>query len=63
MAAIMEAFLLGCGEAMLTSFQRQVQVVKSLNDAAIRVKMLYPEKTTLSPLGNESTRSFKSDEY
>ncbi|XP_053338796.1 phosphatidylinositol 4,5-bisphosphate 3-kinase catalytic subunit gamma isoform [Clarias gariepinus] len=50
MAVILEAYLLGCGEAMLTSFQRQVQVVKILHEVANRVKSLYPEKSTLSPL-------------
>uniref|UniRef100_A0A4W4EVY7 phosphatidylinositol 3-kinase n=1 Tax=Electrophorus electricus TaxID=8005 RepID=A0A4W4EVY7_ELEEL len=50
MAVILEAYLLGCGEAMLTSFQRQVQVIKVLHDVAIRVKILYPEKSALSPL-------------
>ncbi|XP_060750625.1 phosphatidylinositol 4,5-bisphosphate 3-kinase catalytic subunit gamma isoform isoform X1 [Tachysurus vachellii] len=50
MAVILEAYLLGCGEAMLTSFQHQVQVVKILYEVAIRVKTLYPEKSTLPPL-------------
>ncbi|KAK3519109.1 hypothetical protein QTP70_016329 [Hemibagrus guttatus] len=50
MAVILEAYLLGCGEAMLTSLQHQVQVVKILYEVAIRVKTLYPEKSTLSPL-------------
>ncbi|TSM04851.1 Phosphatidylinositol 4,5-bisphosphate 3-kinase catalytic subunit gamma isoform [Bagarius yarrelli] len=49
MAVILEAYLLGCGEAMLTSLQHQVQVVKILHEVAIRVKTLYPEKSTLSP--------------
>ncbi|XP_026776867.3 phosphatidylinositol 4,5-bisphosphate 3-kinase catalytic subunit gamma isoform isoform X3 [Pangasianodon hypophthalmus] len=50
MAVILEAYLLGCGEAMLTSLQHQVQVVKILHEVAIRVKTLYPEKSTLSTL-------------
>ncbi|XP_072512594.1 phosphatidylinositol 4,5-bisphosphate 3-kinase catalytic subunit gamma isoform [Salminus brasiliensis] len=50
MAVILEAYLLGCGETMLSSFQCQVQVVKILHDVAIKVKMLYPEKSSLSPL-------------
>ncbi|KAI4901509.1 hypothetical protein NFI96_033444, partial [Prochilodus magdalenae] len=50
MAVILEAYLLGCGQAMLTSFQRQVQVVKILHEVAIKVKTLYPEKSSLSPL-------------
>ncbi|RXN23576.1 phosphatidylinositol 4,5-bisphosphate 3-kinase catalytic subunit gamma isoform-like protein [Labeo rohita] len=47
MAVILEAYLLGCGEAMLTEFQRQVQVVNCLHDVAITVKELYPDKTDL----------------
>lgn len=60
MAVILEAYLLGCGEAMLTSFQSQVQVVKILHEVANRVKSLYPEKSTLSPLGNKHTIPLKS---
>lgn len=52
MAVILEAYLLGCGEAMLTSLRQQVQVVNILHEVAIRVKTLYPEKSTLSPSGN-----------
>lgn len=59
MAVILEAYLLGCGEAMLTSFQHQVQVVKILHEVAVRVKTLYPEKSTLPPLGNKQTISSK----
>ncbi|XP_062872106.1 phosphatidylinositol 4,5-bisphosphate 3-kinase catalytic subunit gamma isoform [Trichomycterus rosablanca] len=49
MAVILEAYLLGCGESMLASFQRQVQVVMILRDVAIKVKTLYPERSSLSP--------------
>lgn len=51
MAVILEAYLLGCGEAMLTEFQRQVQVVNCLHDVAITVKELYPDKTDLPSTG------------
>ncbi|XP_067303388.1 phosphatidylinositol 4,5-bisphosphate 3-kinase catalytic subunit gamma isoform [Pseudorasbora parva] len=47
MAVILEAYLLGCGEAMLTEFQRQVQVVNCLHDVALAVKVLYPDRTDL----------------
>ncbi|XP_076840304.1 phosphatidylinositol 4,5-bisphosphate 3-kinase catalytic subunit gamma isoform [Brachyhypopomus gauderio] len=50
MAVILEAYLLGCGEAMLTSFQRQVQVISILQDVVIKVKTLYPERNAPSPL-------------
>ncbi|KAK2885671.1 hypothetical protein Q8A67_016508 [Cirrhinus molitorella] len=47
MAVILEAYLLGCGEAMLTEFQYQVQVVNCLHDVALTVKVLYPDRTDL----------------
>ncbi|XP_073678770.1 phosphatidylinositol 4,5-bisphosphate 3-kinase catalytic subunit gamma isoform [Garra rufa] len=47
MAVILEAYLLGCGKAMLTEFQRQVQVVNCLHDVALTVKVLYPDRTDL----------------
>ncbi|KAL7864769.1 hypothetical protein AOLI_G00161890 [Acnodon oligacanthus] len=56
MAVILEAYLLGCGKAMLTSFQCQVQVVKTLHDVAVKVKMLYPEKTSLTSSAAQKLR-------
>ncbi|XP_021329311.1 phosphatidylinositol 4,5-bisphosphate 3-kinase catalytic subunit gamma isoform [Danio rerio] len=47
MAVILEAYLLGCGEAMLAEFQSQVQVVSYLHDVALAVKLLYPDRTDL----------------
>ncbi|XP_066527795.1 phosphatidylinositol 4,5-bisphosphate 3-kinase catalytic subunit gamma isoform isoform X2 [Hoplias malabaricus] len=61
MAVILEAYLLGCGEAMLTSFQRQVQVVKTLHDVAIKVKKLYPEKTSISPSAAQKLQEILQD--
>ncbi|KAA0707024.1 Phosphatidylinositol 4,5-bisphosphate 3-kinase catalytic subunit gamma isoform [Triplophysa tibetana] len=49
MAVILEAYLLGCGKAMLEEFQLQVQAVKCLHDVALTVKSLYPDKTDLPP--------------
>uniref|UniRef100_A0AAY4DF24 phosphatidylinositol 3-kinase n=1 Tax=Denticeps clupeoides TaxID=299321 RepID=A0AAY4DF24_9TELE len=49
MALILEAYLMGCGEAMLTSFQQQVQIVQNLNEVATAVKRLFPDKTDLPP--------------
>ncbi|XP_076597714.1 phosphatidylinositol 4,5-bisphosphate 3-kinase catalytic subunit gamma isoform [Chaetodon auriga] len=49
MAVILEAYLLGCGQAMLDSFTWQVQAVEALHDIAIMIKNLYPDKTDLSP--------------
>uniref|UniRef100_A0A671PU57 Si:rp71-17i16.5 n=1 Tax=Sinocyclocheilus anshuiensis TaxID=1608454 RepID=A0A671PU57_9TELE len=53
MAVILEAYLLGCGEAMLTEFQRQVQVVNCLHEVALTVKVLYPDRTDLPSTGKE----------
>uniref|UniRef100_UPI0037E7FBF8 phosphatidylinositol 4,5-bisphosphate 3-kinase catalytic subunit gamma isoform n=1 Tax=Semicossyphus pulcher TaxID=241346 RepID=UPI0037E7FBF8 len=47
MAVILEAYLLGCGQAMVDSFTKQVQAVLSLQEVAIMVKNLYPDKTDL----------------
>ncbi|KAL2104125.1 hypothetical protein ACEWY4_000993 [Coilia grayii] len=49
MAVILEAYLMGCGQAMLSSFQQQVQVVDNLHDVASAVKRLYPDKSDLPP--------------
>ncbi|XP_029291960.1 phosphatidylinositol 4,5-bisphosphate 3-kinase catalytic subunit gamma isoform [Cottoperca gobio] len=49
MAVILEAYLLGCGQAMLDSFSLQVQAVEALQEVAITIKKLYPDKTDLPP--------------
>ncbi|KAF1390879.1 hypothetical protein PFLUV_G00062680 [Perca fluviatilis] len=49
MAVILEAYLLGCGQAMLDSFTQQVQAVEALQEVAIRIKNLYPDRTDLPP--------------
>ncbi|XP_037627644.1 phosphatidylinositol 4,5-bisphosphate 3-kinase catalytic subunit gamma isoform [Sebastes umbrosus] len=49
MAVILEAYLLGCGQAQLHSFRQQVQAVEALQEAAIAIKELYPDKTDLTP--------------
>ncbi|XP_019108796.2 phosphatidylinositol 4,5-bisphosphate 3-kinase catalytic subunit gamma isoform isoform X1 [Larimichthys crocea] len=48
MAVILEAYLLGCGQAMLDSFTQQVQAVEALQEVAVLIKKLYPDKTDLS---------------
>uniref|UniRef100_A0A3Q3K3Z4 Uncharacterized protein n=1 Tax=Monopterus albus TaxID=43700 RepID=A0A3Q3K3Z4_MONAL len=57
MAVILEAYLLGCGQAMLNSFTQQVQAVEALQDVAIIIKNLYPNKTNLTPTGGPQTCS------
>ncbi|XP_018534347.1 phosphatidylinositol 4,5-bisphosphate 3-kinase catalytic subunit gamma isoform [Lates calcarifer] len=49
MAVILEAYLLGCGQAMLNSFIQQVQAVEALQEVAVMIKKLYPDKTDLPP--------------
>lgn len=49
MAVLLEAYLLGCGETMLESFRKQVQAVEALQEVAIQVKKLFPDKTDLPP--------------
>ncbi|XP_023271354.1 phosphatidylinositol 4,5-bisphosphate 3-kinase catalytic subunit gamma isoform-like [Seriola lalandi dorsalis] len=49
MAVILEAYLLGCGQAMLHSFTQQVQAVEALQEVAIFIKRLFPDKTDLPP--------------
>ncbi|XP_039627638.1 phosphatidylinositol 4,5-bisphosphate 3-kinase catalytic subunit gamma isoform isoform X2 [Polypterus senegalus] len=46
-AAILEAYLLGCGKAMLSAFRKQVQLVDSLHKVATEIKKLIPEKSDL----------------
>ncbi|KAM4609720.1 phosphatidylinositol 4,5-bisphosphate 3-kinase catalytic subunit gamma isoform [Polymixia lowei] len=47
MAVVLEAYLLGCGQAMLESFTQQVQAVEALQEVADLVKKLFPDKTDL----------------
>lgn len=51
MAVILEAYLLGCGQAMLDSFTMQVQAVEALQEVDIFIKSLYPERNDLTPAG------------
>lgn len=55
MAVILEAYLLGCGQDMLDSFSQQVQAVESLQEVAVTIKRLFPEKTDLPPAGATPT--------
>lgn len=56
MAVILEAYLLGCGQAMLNSFIQQVQAVEALQEVAVMIKKLYPDKTDLPPTGGTQLR-------
>ncbi|XP_041860991.1 phosphatidylinositol 4,5-bisphosphate 3-kinase catalytic subunit gamma isoform isoform X2 [Melanotaenia boesemani] len=47
MAVILEAYLLGCGQAMIDSFMQQVQAVEVLQEVTFTIKGLYPDKSDL----------------
>uniref|UniRef100_A0A674NP13 phosphatidylinositol 3-kinase n=1 Tax=Takifugu rubripes TaxID=31033 RepID=A0A674NP13_TAKRU len=53
MAVILEAYLLGCGQAMLDSFIQQVKAVEVLHKVAKTTKSLFPDKTDL-PISGET---------
>lgn len=53
MAVILEAYLLGCGQAMLDSFIQQVEAVEVLHKVAKTTKSLFPDKTDL-PISGET---------
>ena len=57
MAVILEAYLLGCGQAMLDSFTLQVQAVEVLEEVALIIKRLFPDKTDLPPTGGTKRHS------
>ncbi|XP_066554311.1 phosphatidylinositol 4,5-bisphosphate 3-kinase catalytic subunit gamma isoform [Amia ocellicauda] len=48
-AVILEAYLLGCGQSMLDSLLKQVQVVDCLHRVATDIKKIFPEKSDLPP--------------
>ncbi|CAL8370166.1 unnamed protein product [Lota lota] len=49
MALVLEAYLLGCGQAQLDSFSLQVQAADALQLVALQVKELFPNRTDLPP--------------
>lgn len=51
MAVVLEAYLLGCGQAMLHSFRQQVKAVEVLQEVAKTTKSLFPDKTDLPVTG------------
>uniref|UniRef100_A0A3P8UUN9 phosphatidylinositol 3-kinase n=1 Tax=Cynoglossus semilaevis TaxID=244447 RepID=A0A3P8UUN9_CYNSE len=50
MAVILEAYLLGCGQAMLNSFTQQVKAVVALEEVAIKIKKLFPDRNDSAPI-------------
>ena len=51
MALLLEAYLLGSGQAMLDGFSLQVQAAQALQQVALQVKEMFPDKTDLPPTG------------
>ena len=49
MALVLEAYLLGCGQALLDSFSLQVRATQALQQVALQVKEMFPDKTDLPP--------------
>lgn len=52
MAVTLEAYLLGCGQAMLDSFIQQVKAVEALHKVAKTTKSLFPDKSDLPVSGD-----------
>ncbi|XP_069793565.1 phosphatidylinositol 4,5-bisphosphate 3-kinase catalytic subunit gamma isoform-like [Narcine bancroftii] len=48
-AVVLEAYLMGCGRAMLESFQQQVHLVTTLSRVATSIKSAIPEKGDIPP--------------
>ncbi|XP_061621847.1 phosphatidylinositol 4,5-bisphosphate 3-kinase catalytic subunit gamma isoform isoform X1 [Phyllopteryx taeniolatus] len=49
MAVVLEAYLLGCGQAMLDGFVQQVQAADALREVAVTIKKVYSDKRDLAP--------------
>ncbi|XP_051915557.1 phosphatidylinositol 4,5-bisphosphate 3-kinase catalytic subunit gamma isoform [Hippocampus zosterae] len=61
MAVLLEAYLLGCGQAMLDGFAQQVQAVDTLQEAAVMIKKAYPEKRDIPPSASLKLQEFLQD--
>nr|XP_057907117.1 phosphatidylinositol 4,5-bisphosphate 3-kinase catalytic subunit gamma isoform [Doryrhamphus excisus] len=61
MAVVLEAYLRGCGQAMLDGFARQVEAVNALQEVAVTMKRLYPEKTGLAPAASLKLQQLLQD--
>ncbi|XP_077368825.1 phosphatidylinositol 4,5-bisphosphate 3-kinase catalytic subunit gamma isoform [Festucalex cinctus] len=61
MAVILEAYLLGCGRAMLDGFVQQVQAVDALQEAAVMIKKAYPDKRDVPSSASLKLQEFLQD--
>lgn len=50
-AVILEAYLRGCGKAMLQDFLKQVQVIELLQKVTLEIKSLSADKYDVTPQG------------
>lgn len=50
-AVILEAYLRGCGRAMLHDFLKQVQVIELLHKVTMEIKLVSAEKYDITPQG------------
>ncbi|XP_057712889.1 phosphatidylinositol 4,5-bisphosphate 3-kinase catalytic subunit gamma isoform [Corythoichthys intestinalis] len=61
MAVVLEAYLMGCGQAMLDSFALQVQAVEALQEVAFMIKKIYTDKRDLPPSASQRLQEFLRD--
>lgn len=51
-AVILEAYLRGCGEAMLQDFRKQVEMTEALQKVTREIRQMSAEKYDVSAQGN-----------
>lgn len=56
-AVILEAYLRGCGESMLTDFMKQVKVMETLHKVTLQIKNVTAEKYDVSAQGMLTARA------
>lgn len=57
-AVILEAYLRGCGEAMLQDFRKQVEITEALQKVTREIRQITAEKYDVSAQGNVSWQYF-----
>lgn len=59
-AVILEAYLRGCGDAMLQDFSKQVQITEALQKVTREIKAISAEKYDVSAQGTRTRFSSRS---
>lgn len=59
-AVILEAYLRGCGEAMLQDFRKQVEMTEALQKVTREIKQMSAEKYDVSAQGDDYSQYFFS---